>query len=135
MSTARALVLDRHDGRAPPRTPTNGLVAPADRRSLAGRAGQDNELVAQQEVLEHEVAATPERGAKQTKHNAQQAEHRPQHVRSRRAHEHGGRRFAPSQPLPVDGETLFQIASITKTLVATAVMRLAFRPPRPTGPG
>ncbi|HEV8639233.1 MAG TPA: serine hydrolase [Chloroflexota bacterium] len=30
-------------------------------------------------------------------------------------------------PLPVDGETLFQIASITKTLVATAVMRLVER--------
>ena len=30
-------------------------------------------------------------------------------------------------PLPVDGETLFQIASITKTLVGTAVMRLVER--------
>jgi CubicO group peptidase (beta-lactamase class C family) len=30
-------------------------------------------------------------------------------------------------PLPVDGETLFQIASITKTFVATAVMRLVER--------
>jgi hypothetical protein len=33
------------------------LVAPTQRGSLAGRAGQDGELVAQQQVLEDQVAA------------------------------------------------------------------------------
>ena len=42
----------------------NQPVAPVDGRSLARRACQDGELVAQQQVLEGQVAAATEGGAK-----------------------------------------------------------------------
>jgi hypothetical protein len=54
------------------------LVAGADLRALAGRAGQDGQLVAQQQVLGEEVGAAAQAGSQGSEDESEQLEHGPQ---------------------------------------------------------
>ena len=60
-------------GRPPPRR----LVARAQPRALPGGAGEDGELMPQQEVLGHQIALTAEARAEQNGEKEQVVEHRP----------------------------------------------------------
>jgi len=73
------------------------LVAPAKGSSLARRAGQDGELVAQQQVLEDQVAASAEGRAQQVDQDGENSEHHREHGRSRTGPA-SARSSAPQQP-------------------------------------